>query len=262
MSILQLIRVAVICLIGLLAVVSNSAFAEKATKDTARVLLVTGEDYPGHKWKETYPVLKAGLEKDSRMVVDVLADLKALATTRLADYDAVILHFKNYDPKVPGRKGYDNLARFVEEGGGLMILHFGCGAFEEFKDEFVNLAGRVWFGMKPPAGRRQHDPRGEFTVNIAKIDHPITKGMKDFKTLDELYTCLEGDVPITPVATAVSRIDKKPYPMAFVLQFGKGRVFHSVLGHDRVAFAKEGPAELHRRGCAWVAGLDAAGSGQ
>lgn len=256
---LRPIRVALICLIGLLAVFSKSAFAEKAAKDTARVLLVTGEDYPGHKWKETYPVLKAGLEEDSRMVIDVLADLKGLATTRLADYDAVVLHFKNYDPEVPGRKGYDNLARFVEEGGGLMILHFGCGAFEEFKDEFVNVAGRVWFGMKPPPGRRQHDPRGEFTVNIAKTGHPIIKGMKDFKTLDELYTCLEGDVPITPVATAVSKIDKKPYPMAFVLQFGKGRVFHSVLGHDTVAFAAEGPAELHRRGCAWVSGLEPVG---
>jgi uncharacterized protein len=245
-----------LCLSGFLfAFAAPAAVAEEA-KDTARVLLVTGEDYPGHKWKETYPVLKAGLDKDSRLTVDVLTDLKSLASTRLSDYDAVVLHFKNYDPKVPGRKGYDNLVRFVEEGGGLMILHFGCGAFEEFKDEFVKVVGRVWFGMKPPAGQRQHDPRGEFTVSIAKADHPITKGMEDFTTTDELYTCLEGDEPITPVATAVSKIDKKTYPIVFVCEFGKGRVLQSMLGHDTVAFAAEGPAEIHRRGCAWVAGLE------
>lgn len=264
MTSIRLVKIAfpLLCLSGVLFAAANSVAAADDVKDAARVLLVTGEDYPGHKWKETYPVLKAGLEEDSRLTVDVLADLKALATTRLDDYDAVILHFKNYDPKVPGRKGYDNLARFVEQGGGLMILHFGCGAFEEFKEDFVKMAGRVWFGMTPPAGRRQHDPRGEFTVSMAKIDHPIVKGMKDFTTLDELYTCLEGDVPITTVATAVSKIDQKTYPMAFVLEYGKGRVFHSVLGHDTVAFAADGPAELHRRGCAWVAGLEVVGSGQ
>ena len=244
----------------LIGVVSSSlctrAPAAEKSKDAARVLIVTGEDYPGHKWKETYPVLKAGLEEDSRLTVDVLADLKSLATVRLSDYDAVILHFKNYDANVPGRKGFDHLAEFVHGGGGLMILHFGCGAFEEFKEDFVKVAGRVWFGMKPPAGKRQHDPRGEFAVHMAEVDHPVTKGMKDFTTLDELYTCLEGEVPITVLATAVSKIDHEPYPMAFVLQYGKGRVFHSVLGHDTVAFAADGPAELHRRGCVWVAGLD------
>lgn len=240
----------------LLILFGKPACAAEGPKDTARVLLVTGEDYKGHKWQETYPVLKAGLEKDSRLIVDVLADLKSLATVRLPDYDAVILHFKNYDPKVPGRKAFDNLDNFVKEGGGLMLLHFGCGAFEEFKDDFVKVVGRVWFGMKPPPGKRQHDPRGEFTVNIADANHPITKGMEDFTTLDELYTCLEGDAPITTVATAVSTIDKEPHPIAYVFQYGKGRVFQSVLGHDTVAFAAEGPAELHRRGCAWVSGLE------
>ena len=42
--------------------------------------------------------------------------------------------------------------------------------------------------------------------------------------------------------------------MAFVLNVGQGRVFHSPLGHDVKAF---GPAtlELFRRGVAWAAGL-------
>jgi len=233
---------------------ANGALAE--APKTAKILLVTGEDYPGHKWKETAPVVKAELAKDSRLAIDVLDDLTQLASADLGRYDAVVMHFKNYDPKVPGRAGFDNLAKFVKDGGGLMLLHFACGAFEEFKEEFKPVAGRVWFGAKPPAGRRQHDPRRTFTVNMTEVDHPITKGMEDFETLDELYTCLEGDAPIIVLATADSVIDNKPYPMAFVLEYGKGRVFHSVLGHDTVAFAGEGPALLHRRACAWIAGLE------
>lgn len=221
-----------------------------------RVLIVTGEDYPGHKWKETAPVLKEELEVDPRLRVSVLDDLKLLGTYKLSDYDAVVMHFKNYDPKVPGPEGLKNLEHFVRQGGGLVLVHFACGAFEESKDEFAKLAGRVWFGMKPPTGRKQHDPRGPFEVNIIDHDHPITKGMEDFTTTDELYTCLEGDTPITTLATATSKNDGKPYPMAFVHAYGKGRVFHTPLGHDVAAFRAAGAARLIRRGTAWAAGLD------
>jgi type 1 glutamine amidotransferase len=238
-----------------LAFSSGWAAGQDPPTTHARVLLVTGEDYPGHVWKKTAPVLKAQLSKDPRLSVHMLTDLASLATTSLDEYDAVVLHFKNYDPKVPGRKAFDNLRQYVEQGGGLMLVHFACGAFEEFRDEFEKVAGRVWFGMKPPAGRSQHDPLGRFTVNIADPDHPITKGLGNFETTDELYTCLVGETPIKIIATAVSKLDGKTYPMAFVLRYGKGRIFHSVLGHHATALQAPGPAELHRRGCAWVANL-------
>jgi type 1 glutamine amidotransferase len=43
--------------------------------------------------------------------------------------------------------------------------------------------------------------------------------------------------------------------MAFVLDYGKGRVFQTVLGHDTRAYASPGVGQLLRRGCAWVARL-------
>ena len=43
--------------------------------------------------------------------------------------------------------------------------------------------------------------------------------------------------------------------MAFVLECGKGRVFHTPLGHDPVAFRPDPVGELLRRGTAWAAGL-------
>ncbi len=244
------------CLIVCWVAQQRAALGDDAPVVPHRVLLVTGEDYPGHEWRKTAPVLMSELLKDPRLTVDVLADLKSLGTTNLSVYDAVILHFKNYDPKVPGRQGLDNLLRYVKQGGGLMLLHFACGAFEEYKNDFQPIAGRVWFGMQPPPGRAQHDPRGPFTVHIADPNHPITQGMKDFETVDELYTCLEGDAPIRVLATAQSKVDGKTYPIAFVREWGKGRIFHCVLGHDVEAFSGAGPAELIRRGCVWIAGLD------
>ncbi|MCK5000583.1 MAG: ThuA domain-containing protein [Anaerohalosphaera sp.] len=221
---------------------------KKMSSSEKRILLVTGEDYPGHKWQETAPVVHSLLEKDSGLNVDVLDDLSKLAAADLLQYDAVVMHFKNYDPKVPGRDGYDNLSKYVQGGGGLVLVHFACGAFQEFKDEFTVLAGRAW---NPKL--RGHDPHGKFTVNIIDHEHPITKGLEDFETIDELYTCLDGNTEIKVLAESVSKVDKKKYPIAFVLNYGKGRVFHSVLGHDVVAFEANGVGELFRRGTVWAA---------
>jgi len=73
--------------------------------------------------------------------------------------------------------------------------------------------------------------------------------------VDELYTCLAGEAPIHILAKATSKVDKKDYPMAFVLNYGKGRVFHTVLGHDGRAYAAPAVGELMRRGCAWTAAV-------
>ena len=58
------------------------------------------------------------------------------------------------------------------------------------------------------------------------------------------------------IASAISKVDNKVYPMAFVHKYGKGRVFHCLLGHDVTAFKCPGVLELFRKGTAWSAGLE------
>jgi type 1 glutamine amidotransferase len=222
------------------------------------VLIITGEDYAGHDWRQTTPVLKAALEEDPRLTVEVLQDLGVLDGRDLTPYAAVILHFKNYDPLVPGRAGFDNLVRFAENGGGLVLVHFACGAFEEFSDDYEKLVGRVWFGPTPPPGEHQHDPHGQFAVTMTDANHPVTRGLGSFETVDELYTCLAGDTPIVVLAEAVSKRNGRPYPIAFVLKDDERRMFHCVLGHDVNSLSNAPVAELYRRATAWAAGLSPA----
>jgi type 1 glutamine amidotransferase len=217
----------------------------------AKILLVTGIDYPGHPWRETAPALRDLLEKDARLQVRVLEDAHLLDSAALTNYDAVVLHFMNWEQPAPGLAARQNLQQFVAQGGGLMLVHFACGAWQDWP-EFRQLAGRVW----DPA-LRGHDPRGSFRVEIADPDHPITRGLQAFDTDDELYTCLTGDRPIRVIARARSKVDGKDYPMGFVFEFGQGRVFHTVLGHDVKAITNSAVPDLFRRGCAWTARLPA-----
>ena len=82
-------------------------------------------------------------------------------------------------------------------------------------------------------------------MKIVQPQHPITRGMHDFQADDELYICLAGNLPVEMLATVRSKVTHKDEPMAFVFPYGKGRVFHSPLGHDVKAFEMPGVATLY-----------------
>lgn len=235
-------------LLILAAPVGQVTLQPATPQPTIRVLLVTGVDHPAHDWHKTAPVLAQQLRQDPRMEVRVLEDPHFLDSAAINGYDVIVLHFMNWQVPAPAEPARSNLKQFVEGGKGLVLVHFACGAWQDWP-EFISLAGRVW-----DPKLRAHDPRGSFRVEIVNREHPITKGLNSFDTEDELYTCLNGDRPVEILATARSKVDGKDYPMAFVLDCEKGRVFHCVLGHDAKALENASVGELYRRGTAWAAG--------
>jgi type 1 glutamine amidotransferase len=240
-----LVTLLVGCVLGWAAL----AQAQDKTQ-SKKVLIVTGVDYPGHKWKLTAPVLAKAIAADKRLEVTVTEKPADLAKDNLSEYDTIVLHFMDWEVPDPGPKARENLKLAVKSGTGLVLVHFACGAFQEWP-EFVEIAGRVW-----DPKLRGHDPHGKFKVEIVKKKHPAMKGLTGFEIVDELYTCLAGKTPIKVLAKARSKVDGKDYPMAFVLNYGKGRVFHSVLGHDVQAVGNPHAGRLFRNACAWTAGLE------
>lgn len=235
--------------VSLLISITRLTSAAEAAPAGARVLLITGIDYPGHKWRETTPVLVEALTNDARLRVDVLEDPYRLDTTDLSPYRAVFLHFMNWERPDPNEQAKENLRGFVERGGGMVMIHFACGAFQDWP-EFRNLAGRVYDRTNT------HDPRGPFAVEVTNTSHSITRGMTSFGVDDELYICLTGEKPIDVLATARSKITKRDHPMAFVHSYGQGRVFQTPLGHDVKALRSGRTLELIRRGTTWAAGME------
>jgi type 1 glutamine amidotransferase len=242
-----LIEALVIFMIGCAS--SPTASIEDSEAQNKKVLIVTGIDYPGHNWKRTTPVLAKAIAADERLSVSITEEPNDLRADTIADYDVIVLHFMDWEAPDPGPEARANLKRLIKSGKGLVLVHFACGAFQQWP-EFVELAGRVW-----DPKLRGHDPHGKFTVRIIDNKHPAMNAMTQFETVDELYTCLTGKTPIKVLAEARSKADGKNYPMAFVLNYGKGRVFHSVLGHDVQALANPHVGRLFRNACVWTAGL-------
>jgi uncharacterized protein len=236
---------------GFCFAVAGTLLAAEPVQTKSRVLIVTGIDYPGHLWRKTAPEVAAAIRRDPRLEVFTVEDPNFLDSAALTNYSSIVLHFQNWQTPGPGAAARQNLVRFVNSGGGLVSLHFACGAWQGEWPEFVDILGRVY-----DPKLRGHDPYGKFRVQIADPDHPVTKGLVDFDTTDELYTCLAGDRPIHVVASATSVVDKQEYPMAFVRTCGKGRVFLTTLGHDVTAVTNSSVPELIRRASAWTAGLE------
>jgi len=248
------LKIAAIFLVVLF--VAGAAFAADSTAPAtqpagAKVLILTGMEHPAHRWQLTSPLLAKTIGQDPRLHVTICKDPAFLASPKLFDYDTIVLNYMNWKCPDPGDAARANLQKFVSDGRGLVLVHFACGAFQEWP-EFKDIAGRVW-----DPKRRGHDPRGPFHVDIVSGDHPITRGMTGFEADDELYTCLTGDHIIEVLAEARSSVDGQVYPMAFVNRYGEGRVFECTLGHDTRALCIPEVGELYRRAAAWTAGLEA-----
>ncbi|MFC1762121.1 ThuA domain-containing protein [Planctomycetota bacterium] len=98
-----------------------------------------------------------------------------------------------------------------------------------------------------------------FSQNV-NPSHPITRGLPAqwAHPQDEVYYNMRGPAEnITVLATAFSdshtRGSGKDQPILFTVDYGQGRVFHDMLGHDERAYRGLGYQTTLLRGTEWVA---------
>jgi type 1 glutamine amidotransferase len=214
-----------------------------------RVLILTGQN--NHAWQETTPILKKILTDSGRFIVEVTEHPEQATTETFAGRDVVLSNWNALGPiKQWPEATRSALLDFVRNGGGFVVVHAGGTMFADWPD-FQKLIGATW------GEGTGHGPYHTFKVTISDQNHPITKGLASFDTTDELWHRMVAQPGKRVLATAFSAKEHggtgNREPMVMVTQFGQGRCFNLVLGHDVTAMNNPGFQALLLRGTEWAA---------
>ena len=213
-----------------------------------QVLLITGDDVPGHPWKETSPVYSEILTASGKFEVKQEEGLAILEKKdELAKFDLIVFNLFNNKKVKLSDAAKANLVSYVKDGKGFMPCHLASASFQDWQ-EWNDMCGRHWV-----FGKSGHKARKPFQAKIANKEDPITKGVEGFEADDELYANLFGDAKLNVLVEADSNFSNKTEPLLFTLEYGKGRVFHNAFGHDAKALNNPVLKKLLVRGAQWAA---------
>ncbi len=193
-----------------------------------KVLVIGGANNHDHRF--TTKSLKGMLEECGRFEVDMTTDPKSALEDpqNVALYSAFVL---DYNGPRWGEPAETNFVNAVRKGKGVVVVHAANNAFPGWV-EYEKMTGLGW--RRGTGSSRFHG----FDVDVVDHYHPITKGMPSMQLhpdeIDHHLMHLQ-DVPLRVLLSAYSDPSfggsGRREPIAVVLEYGEGRVFHTTLGH-------------------------------
>ena len=172
-----------------------------------------------------------------------------------------------------------SFVQFMQNGGGLVTVHAADNCFPEWPEYnqmiglggwgnrnensgpyvYYNEAGQVVRDVSNGPGG-SHGSQHEFSIVMRDDQHPIVAGLPGefLHSQDELYDRLRGPaenmkILATAFASPKEGGSGRHEPMLMTVEFGKGRIFHSTLGHADYSMECVGFITTLLRGTEWAA---------
>jgi hypothetical protein len=231
-----------------------------------RVLILTGKN--NHDWRATTPFLRQVLDAAGRFDVRTSEEPGTLGEESLRPYDVLVMNYCGPRWSAGTEAAVES---FVKNGKGLVVVHAGSYPFGETavlsekmgRTEILqqpwkawgDMVGAVWSDKDPRTG---HAQRHAYRVQWQDKSHPVAAGMEpEFLLSDELYHNFRLKPTIHVLASAFDSPaiggNGKVEPLVWTNAYGKGRVFHTALGHDVSAMQSPGFVSSFARGVEWAA---------
>jgi uncharacterized protein len=155
-------------------------------------------------------------------------------------------------------EGKADFLAFLKAGKGLLVLHHAVANYQKWP-EYENIIGGRYYlektmvkGVEKARSIYKHDV--DFKVHIADLDHPVTRGLKDFQIHDETYGLFDmGSESHLLLTTEESTSAKN---IGWAKTYGPARVVFIQLGHDGQAYGNPSYRQLVSQAIQWVSKRD------
>jgi type 1 glutamine amidotransferase len=238
----------------LVVVPAREARAQRKAPDGAKILLLSGGQRQHHGYRDQAFYLASALEDTGHYEVTIDEDGAILESPAMAKYDILLVNADRRDPEFKFTKPQQEaLLGWVKAGQGYVSVHAADNGAPDWLPGWREMLGGVFSHVGLPDSKVK---KGTYAIKIVDTHHPITRGLSDFTLFDELYYDLQMEPGVVPLAT--TELEGKTWPIAWTRTYGKGRVFHCVLGHRDFGPGKDDPArdpnvlKLLVQGIDWV----------
>ena len=214
------------------------------------VLILSGKN--NHEWQKTTPFIKLIFEENGGFKVDITERPDTLTATDLDHYNVIVSNWNAF-PETSRQWGEETekaIISFITEGGGFVSIHASSATHYDW-NEYQEIVGATW------GKNTRHGIISPFEVKIVDNSHPVTSGMANFWTTDELWVEMDkkpgNQVLCSAYAPKANNGSDQEEPVIICRDFGKGHCFYNVLGHDVAAMKNTGFKTLLLRGTEWAA---------
>ena len=205
-----------------------------------------------HDYAKQKDILKQGLEARCHVVVDIVYTDDKTTKARFAIYEKenwaegydVVIH-DECTSDVKDMPYVQNILKAHKNGVPAVNLHCAMHCYRTGTDDWFEFLGLHSTG---------HGPQKPIEVSHVDRDHPITRGLENWTTInEELYNNVRVFDTARPLARGRQDTGKKvdDYVVTWVNQYGKTRVFCTTLGHNTDTVADPRYLDLVTRGLLW-----------
>jgi len=232
------------CLIAVMIV-----SAKNPAVKTIRILVVTGNHIYD---KEQFNKMLSSLgENITYQVAELPAAYEMFLPRNRSKYDVLVFYHMWQQITKEQEQVF---AECIRQGKPLVALHHSICAYDDWP-EYFNIIGGKYFhkptivnGKEYPACSYIHDKH--YTVKIARQDHPVTRGLKDFEVFDETYKGFYVEPGVTPLLTT-EETSSSPV-IGWTKKYGKASVVTLQCGHDVPTFENSNFRQLLKQSIEWV----------